>query len=51
MTGGVNSHEILVMPTAAMDEKSKEYAIVCAVPVDAPGVTMIFGRQKARYSN
>ena len=45
MTGGVNSHEILLMPTAAMDEKSKEYAVVCAVPVDTPGVTMIFGRQ------
>jgi 4-hydroxybutyryl-CoA dehydratase / vinylacetyl-CoA-Delta-isomerase len=45
MTGGVNSHEILVMPTTAMDEKSKDYAVVCAVQVDAPGVTMIFGRQ------
>ena len=45
MTGGVNSHEILLMPTTAMDEKSKEYAVVCAVPVDTPGVTMIFGRQ------
>jgi 4-hydroxybutyryl-CoA dehydratase/vinylacetyl-CoA-Delta-isomerase len=45
MTGGVNSHEILVMPTTAMDERSKDYALVCAVPVDAPGVTMIFGRQ------
>jgi 4-hydroxybutyryl-CoA dehydratase / vinylacetyl-CoA-Delta-isomerase len=45
MTGGVNSHEILVMPTTAMDEKSKDYAVVCAVPANAPGVTMIFGRQ------
>ena len=45
MTGAVNSHEILVMPTTAMDERSKDYAIVCATPVDAPGVTMIFGRQ------
>jgi len=45
MTGGVNSHEILVMPTTAMDEKSGDYAVVCAVPVNAPGVTMIFGRQ------
>jgi 4-hydroxybutyryl-CoA dehydratase/vinylacetyl-CoA-Delta-isomerase len=45
MTGAVNSHEILVMPTTAMDERSKDYALVCAVPVDAPGVTMIFGRQ------
>jgi 4-hydroxybutyryl-CoA dehydratase/vinylacetyl-CoA-Delta-isomerase len=45
MTGAVNSHEILVMPTAAMDERSKDYAFVCAVPVDTPGITMIFGRQ------
>jgi len=44
-TGAVNSHEILVMPTAAMDERSGEYAVICAVPADAPGVTMIFGRQ------
>ena len=45
MTGSVNSHEILVMPTTAMDEGSKDYAVVCAVPIDAPGVTMVFGRQ------
>lgn len=45
MTGGVNSHEILVMPTTAMDDRSKDFAVVCAVPVDAPGITMIFGRQ------
>ena len=45
MTGAVNSHEILVMPTTAMDDHSKDYAIVFAVPVDAPGITMIFGRQ------
>ena len=45
MTGSVNSHEILVMPTTAMDEGSKDYAVVCAVPIDAPGITLIFGRQ------
>ncbi len=45
MTGGVNSHEILIMPTTAMDERSKDYAVICSLPVDAPGVTMIFGRQ------
>ena len=49
MTGGVNSHEILVMPTTAMDEHSKDYAVVGAIPVDAPGVTMIFGRQASDY--
>lgn len=45
MTGAVNSHEILIMPTMAMDEKSKEYAFVGAIPIDAPGITMVFGRQ------
>jgi 4-hydroxybutyryl-CoA dehydratase/vinylacetyl-CoA-Delta-isomerase len=49
MTGAVNSHEILVMPTTAMDDGSKDYAVVCALPVDAPGVTMIFGRQANDY--
>jgi 4-hydroxybutyryl-CoA dehydratase/vinylacetyl-CoA-Delta-isomerase len=45
MTGAVNSHEILVMPTTAMDERSQDYAVAFAIPVDAPGITMIFGRQ------
>ena len=45
MTGAVNSHEILVMPTTTMDEKSKDYAVCCALPIDAPGITMVFGRQ------
>ncbi len=45
MTGGVNSHEILIMPTTAMEAGAADYAVVCALPVNAPGVTMIFGRQ------
>lgn len=45
MTGAVNSHEILVMPTTALDDASRDYAIVCAIPIDAPGTTLIFGRQ------
>ena len=49
MTGAVNSHEILVMPTTAMDDRARDYAVVCAVPVDAPGITMIFGRQANDY--
>jgi len=44
-TGGVNSHEVLVLPTMALDEQSRDYAIVAAIPIDAPGVTLIFGRQ------
>jgi 4-hydroxybutyryl-CoA dehydratase/vinylacetyl-CoA-Delta-isomerase len=44
-TGAVNSHEILVMPTQALRPEDQDYALACAVPVNAPGVTMIFGRQ------
>jgi len=45
MTGMVNSHWMLVMPTTALVEEDKDYAVSCAVPVDAPGVIHIFGRQ------
>ncbi len=45
MTGMVNSHWMLVMPTMGMKENEKDYAICCAIPVDAPGITHIFGRQ------
>ncbi len=44
-TGGANSHEILVMPTQAMRPQDKDFALVCAVPLNAPGVVQIFGRQ------
>ena len=45
MTGMVNSHEMLIMPTMGMRPEEADYAICCALPVDAPGVTHIFGRQ------
>ncbi|MDR7868226.1 MAG: 4-hydroxyphenylacetate 3-hydroxylase family protein [Sporomusaceae bacterium] len=45
MTGMVNSHEMIIMPTMAMGEEDKEYAVSCAIPVDAPGILHIFGRQ------
>lgn len=45
MTGIVNSHEMLIMPTMNMKEDEKEYAVCCAVPVDDPGIIHIFGRQ------
>lgn len=44
-TGIVNSHEMLIMPTIALTEDDKAYAVACAVPTDAPGVWHIFGRQ------
>lgn len=45
MTGMVNSHQMLIMPTTGMKEDDADYAVCCALPVDAPGVLHIFGRQ------
>jgi len=45
MTGMVNSHYMLVMPTSGFGAEDAEYAVCCALPVDAPGLTHIFGRQ------
>jgi 4-hydroxybutyryl-CoA dehydratase/vinylacetyl-CoA-Delta-isomerase len=45
ITGAVNSHEILVMPTLGVPPEGADYAVVCAVPIDAPGLTLVFGRQ------
>jgi 4-hydroxybutyryl-CoA dehydratase/vinylacetyl-CoA-Delta-isomerase len=44
-TGCINSHWILVMPTMRLRSEDKDYAIVGAVPADAPGITYIYGRQ------
>jgi 4-hydroxybutyryl-CoA dehydratase/vinylacetyl-CoA-Delta-isomerase len=44
-TGGINSHEILVLPGTGMQLGEEAYAIACAVPADAPGVIFVFGRQ------
>ncbi|MCG8413595.1 MAG: 4-hydroxyphenylacetate 3-hydroxylase family protein [Pseudomonadales bacterium] len=44
-TGGINSHEILVLPGTGLRDDEKDYAIACAIPADAEGVLFIFGRQ------
>jgi len=44
-TGSINSHEHLVMPTQAVAESDAGYAVSFAVPSDAPGLFMIYGRQ------
>ena len=44
-TGCINSHWMIVMPTLRLTENDKDYAIVGAIPVDAPGITYIYGRQ------
>jgi len=44
-TGCINSHWMIVMPAIRFTEADKDYAVVGAIPVDAPGITYIYGRQ------
>ncbi len=44
-TGCINSHWLIVMPTQRLSPEEADYAIVGALPVDAPGITYILGRQ------
>jgi len=44
-TGCINSHWIIVMPTIRLGAEDKDFAIVGAIPVDAAGITYIYGRQ------
>ncbi|MCJ9728658.1 4-hydroxyphenylacetate 3-hydroxylase family protein [Bradyrhizobium sp. PRIMUS42] len=44
-TGCLNSHWIVVMPTMRLGPADEDYAVVGAVPVDAEGITYIYGRQ------
>ncbi|SKC36264.1 4-hydroxyphenylacetate 3-hydroxylase family protein [Maledivibacter halophilus] len=44
-TGITNSHEVLVMPTIAMKDDDKDYAVSFAVPTDSEGITIVVGRQ------
>ncbi|MFZ5482541.1 MAG: 4-hydroxyphenylacetate 3-hydroxylase family protein [Myxococcota bacterium] len=44
-TGAANSHQILVMPGQALRPGEEDFAVAVAMPVDAPGVRMVLGRQ------
>ena len=44
-TGCINSHHLIVMPTLRLGEKDRDFAIVGAIPVDAKGITYVYGRQ------
>ena len=41
VTGAPYMHEFLVMPSRAMTKEDADFAVCCAVPVDAPGVTIV----------
>ena len=57
VTGAPYMHEFLVMPCRTMTKEDSEFAVCCAVPVDAPGVTIISraagrpGDPAAKYSS
>jgi 4-hydroxybutyryl-CoA dehydratase / vinylacetyl-CoA-Delta-isomerase len=44
-TGCINSHWLIVMPTVRLEPADADFAIIGAMPVDAPGITYIYGRQ------
>jgi 4-hydroxybutyryl-CoA dehydratase/vinylacetyl-CoA-Delta-isomerase len=44
-TGCINSHWLIIMPTLRLGPEDADYAVIGAVPVDAPGITYIYGRQ------
>jgi 4-hydroxybutyryl-CoA dehydratase/vinylacetyl-CoA-Delta-isomerase len=44
-TGAVNSHWLIVMPTMRLTEDDRDWSVVAALRVDAPGLTYVVGRQ------
>jgi 4-hydroxybutyryl-CoA dehydratase/vinylacetyl-CoA-Delta-isomerase len=44
-TGCLNSHWLVVMPTLRLNPEDQDYAIIGALPVTAPGITYVYGRQ------
>jgi 4-hydroxybutyryl-CoA dehydratase / vinylacetyl-CoA-Delta-isomerase len=41
VTGAPYMHELLVMPCRNMTQIDADYAVCCAVPIDAPGLTLV----------
>lgn len=41
VTGGPYMHELLVMPCRTMTEADADFAVCCAVPLDAEGLTVV----------
>jgi 4-hydroxybutyryl-CoA dehydratase/vinylacetyl-CoA-Delta-isomerase len=44
-TGCINSHWLIVMPTMRLGPADRDYAVIGAIPVEAPGITYVYGRQ------
>ena len=41
VTGAPYMHELLVMPCRQMGREDADFAVCCALPVDAPGITIV----------
>jgi 4-hydroxybutyryl-CoA dehydratase/vinylacetyl-CoA-Delta-isomerase len=41
VTGAPYTHELLVMPCRNMGAEDADFAVCCAVPIDAPGLTIV----------
>ncbi len=56
ITGAPYMHELLVMPCRRMLEEDKDFAVACAVPIDADGLTIVTrpagrpGQESAKFS-
>jgi 4-hydroxybutyryl-CoA dehydratase/vinylacetyl-CoA-Delta-isomerase len=56
VTGAPYMHELLVMPCRNMSEHDADFAVCCALPVDAPGLTIVArpagrpGEKAAKFS-
>ena len=56
VTGAPYMHELLVMPCRNMSKHDTDFAVCCAVPIDAPGMTIVArpagrpGEKAAKFS-
>ena len=56
VTGAPYVHELLVLPGRNMTEADKDFAVCCAVPIDAPNLTLVArpagrpGEEAAKFS-
>ncbi len=56
ITGAPYMHELFVVPCRNMHESDREFAVSCAVPIDAPGLTIVArpagrpGEKAAKFS-
>ncbi len=51
ISGASLGHELMIIPTKAMKEGEGDYAIACAVPVNAPGVKIVNATYAPRHGD